>query len=293
MTFDMPFLILSVLCSVLVSVLLKLAQRRGLAMPAILFWNYVIAVLLCAWWLDPPLQRLREAGTPWPSLLLLAVLLPTIFLAMAASVKAAGIVRTDVAQRLSLVVSLLAAFAWFGESADATKLFGLGLGVLAIPAIVSRSRCESAGEQRRAWELPLAVLFGYAAVDILLKHIAAAGTPFAASLFVAFSGALVIMLGVLIVTRVRGTLRLDRGALLFGLLVGASNFANILFYIKAHRALPDNPAVVFATMNLGVVVLGTLVGVFAFREKLARLNVIGIALAIVAVTIIATRLAAG
>jgi len=291
MTFDMHFLILSVLCSVLVSVLLKLAQRRGLAMPTILFWNYVAAVGLCAWLLDPPLARLHDAGTPWPSLLLLAVMLPTIFLAMAASVKAAGIVRTDVAQRLSLVVSLLAAFLWFGESADATKLFGLALGVLAIPAIVSRSRGTVEGATRDVWWLPLIVLLGYAGVDILLKHIAAAGTPFAASLFVAFSGALLIMLGVQMAGQLRGKLRLDRASLAFGLLVGASNFANILFYVKAHRALPENPAVVFATMNLGVVVLGTLVGVFAFREKLARLNVMGIALAIAAVAIIASSLA--
>lgn len=290
MTFDMHFLILSVLCSVLVSVLLKLAQRRGLAMPTILFWNYVAAVVLCAWLLNPPLARLHDAGTPWPSLLLLALMLPSIFLAMAASVKAAGIVRTDVAQRLSLVVSLLAAFVWFGESADATKLFGLGLGLLAIPAIVSRSRGTSDSAARNVWWLPVIVLLGYAGVDILLKHIAAAGTPFAASLFVAFSGALLIMLCVQIAGHLRGKLRLDRASLAFGLLVGASNFANILFYVKAHRALPENPAVVFATMNLGVVVLGTLVGVFAFREKLARLNVIGIALAIAAVAIIAGSL---
>jgi drug/metabolite transporter (DMT)-like permease len=293
MTFDMHFLILSVLCSVLVSVLLKLAQRRGLAMPTILFWNYAAATALCAWLLQPPLAQLRDAGTPWPSLVLLAVMLPTIFLAMAASVKAAGIVRTDVAQRLSLVVSLLAAFLWFGESADAIKLLGLGLGVLAIPAIVSRSRGTAEGAARDAWWLPLTVLLGYAGVDILLKHIAAAGTPFAASLFVAFSGALLIMASVQGVGAVRGHWPMTRDALWFGLLVGASNFANILFYVKAHRALPDNPAVVFATMNLGVVVLGTLVGVIAFREKLARINVIGIGLALVAVTIIATRLAAG
>lgn len=291
MTFDMHFLILSVLCSVLVSVLLKLAQRRGLAMPTILFWNYAAAVVLCAWLLDPPLARLHDAGTPWPSLLLLAVMLPTIFLAMAASVKAAGIVRTDVAQRLSLVVSLLAAFFWFGESADAIKLIGLGLGLLAIPAIVSRSRGSTDGAAGDVWWLPLTVLLGYAGVDILLKHIAAAGTPFAASLFVAFSGALLIMLCVQVAGQLRGKLRLDRASLAFGLWVGASNFANILFYVKAHRALPDNPAVVFATMNLGVVVLGTLVGVLAFREKLARLNVVGIGLAMLAVAIIAVRLA--
>ncbi|HVK52640.1 MAG TPA: EamA family transporter [Pseudoxanthomonas sp.] len=291
MTFDMHFLILSVLCSVLVSVLLKLAQRRRLAMPTILFWNYAVAVLLCAWLLDPPLARLHDAGTPWPSLLLLAVMLPSIFLAMAASVKAAGIVRTDVAQRLSLVVSLLAAFLWFGESADTVKLLGLGLGVLAIPAIVSRSRGASDGGTRDVWWLPLIVLLGYAGVDILLKHIAAAGTPFSASLFVAFGGALLIMLCVQVVGQVRGKLRLDGASLVFGVLVGASNFANILFYVKAHRALPDNPAVVFATMNLGVVVLGTLVGVLAFREKLARLNIIGIVLAVVAVATIAASLA--
>lgn len=290
MTFDMSFLILSVLCSVLVSVLLKLAQRRGVAMPVLLFWNYVVASVACWLLLAPPLPALREPGTPWPSLLLLAVLLPTIFLAMAASVKSAGIVRTDVAQRLSLVVSLLAAFLWFGERFDGLKLLGLALGVLAIPAIVLRERSGAREPQQATWWLPLSVLLGYAGVDILLKHLSAAGTPFAASLFVAFVGALVIMTAVMGLGVWRGRWRPDRSALVFGVLVGASNFANILFYVKAHRALPDNPAVVFASMNLGVVVLGTLVGALGFREKLGRWNWIGIALAVVAVAIIAVSM---
>lgn len=290
MTFDMSLLFFSVLCSVLVSVLLKLAQRRGLAMPTLLLWNYAVAVILCLLVLDPPLARLREAATPWPSLLLLAVLLPTIFLAMAASVKAAGIVRTDVAQRLSLVVSLLAAFFWFGEVFGPLKLAGLALGVLAIPAIVVRARDADRETTRTSWWLPVTVLLGYASVDILLKHIAAAGTPFAASLWVAFVGALVIMLGVQVTGMLRGRLRLDRGSLLFGVLVGASNFANIALYVKAHRALPDQPAVVFASMNLGVVVLGTLVGAIGFKEKLGRWNWIGIALAMVAVAMIAASM---
>ena len=72
-----------------------------------------------------------------------------------------------------------------------------------------------------------------------------------------------------------------------GLLLGAINFGNILFYVQAHRALPGQPAVVFASMNIGVVVLGTLVGVFAFREPLSRLNRAGIVLAILAIGLIA------
>lgn len=289
----MPFLIVSVLFSVLVGVLLKLAQRRGLGMVPVILGNYVAALLLCFATLDPPLARLREPGTPWLALGLLMVLLPGIFLAMAASVRAAGIARTDVAQRLSLVVSLGAAFLFFGESADAGKLAGLLLGLVAIAGIVSRPREGAAvpgGDARARWLLPLVVLLGYAAVDILLKRIAVAGTPFAASLAIAFGGALLVMLALTAGRRVKGSPHRDGVALFAGLLVGACNFANILFYIKAHQALPANPAVVFATMNLGVVVLGTLVGTFAFGEKLSRINWLGIALAVVSVGLIAISL---
>ena len=57
--------------------------------------------------------------------------------------------------------------------------------------------------------------------------------------------------------------------------------------MRAHRALPDNPAVVFASMNIGVVVLGTLVGVLAFGERTSRWNRLGIVLAILAIALIA------
>ncbi|WP_411833915.1 EamA family transporter [Pseudoxanthomonas mexicana] len=286
----MPFLILSVLCSVLVSVQLKLAQRRGIDIPQSIAWNYLAAAALCLWLLDPPLPMLRDAA-PWPALLALAALLPGIFLALSASVRAAGIVRTDVAQRLSLVVSLLAAFLWFGERAGGLKLAGLALGLLAIVGIVARPgglAGQASGGAR--WLLPLTVLLGYAGVDILLKHVAAAGTPFAASLQAAFCGALLIMIAVAGWRWRRGGHAPTRAAMAFGLLLGATNFGNILFYVRAHRALPENPAVVFATMNLGVVVLGTLVGVFGFDEKLSGLNKGAIALAVVAIGLIAASL---
>ena len=49
-----------------------------------------------------------------------------------------GIVRTDVAQRLSLLISLLAAFLWFGESLNAEKGAGLALGLSALLCMVWR-----------------------------------------------------------------------------------------------------------------------------------------------------------
>ena len=74
--------------------------------------------------------------------------------------------------------------------------------------------------------------------------------------------------------------------ILIGWVLGAANFGNILFNIKAHQALSDHPSTVFSMMDIGVIVAGSIVGLFIFREKLSRLNVGGIILAIVAIVII-------
>ena len=287
----MPYLIISVVCSVLVSVLLKLMQRRGVDTSQAITWNYLAASVLCFLLLDPPLAALAHADAPHLELALLALLLPGIFLALSASVRAAGIVRTDVAQRMSLVLSLLAAFLWFGEQPDTLRIAGLALGVAAIACLVARPGRDAPGEGWKAWALPLLVLVGYASVDVLLKHLSAAGTPFAASLQAAFVAAFLVMLAVQVLRAWRTRTAITRQGLWSGLLLGALNFANILFYVKAHRALPDSPAVVFSMMNIGVVVLGTLVGVFGFGERLNRVNLLAIPLAIVAIGLIAASLA--
>lgn len=281
----MHLILYSAVCSVLVSVLLKLAPRHRLDVAQLVTWNYLAATALCAWVLQPSLESLRAPDAPWVALLGLAVVLPSLFLVLAASVKAAGIVRTDVAQRLSLLLSLLAAFTLFGERVDGLRLAGLGLGLLAVGGIVMRPEQESA--VRRSWGLLLVVWVGFAVVDVLLKRIALAGTPSLASLQVAFAVAFALMVAWQLLRQRRGQTRLDLRHLVAGLLLGVLNFGNIVFYVRAHQALPDNPSVVFAAMNIGVVVLGTLVGVLVFGEQTSRWNRAAIGLAIIAIALIA------
>lgn len=283
----MIYVLLAACCSVLVSVLLKLARRHEVDVGQAIGWNYLAASLLCAGLLKPSLASLQQPGAPWVSLLGLAVVLPTLFLVLAVSVRAAGIVRTDIAQRLSLLLSLAAAFLLFGEVASPLKLGGLALGLLAVVGIAVRPASEPAPEQGRAWPALLTVWVGFAVVDVMLKHIAAAGTPFSASLQVSFVLAFVGMTLWQGLRAWRGVIRMTWRNLGAGLLLGLVNFGNILFYVQAHRALPGQPAVVFATMNIGVVVLGTLVGVAGFGERLSWLNRIAIVGAILAIVLIA------
>lgn len=282
----MLFLMLSVICSVLVSVVLKLAPRRGIDIAQAVTWNYLAASGLSLLVLQPSLQSLHSAHTPWPALLALAVALPAIFLVLARAVREAGIVRSDVAQRLSLLISLGAAFVLFGEQANSWKLAGLGLGLLAIVGVTARS--GAAGQPTRGgWGWLLGVWAGFALIDILLKRVAQAGTPSTAALLVSFGLAFVLMLGWQLQRHTSGRSRLTRRNLGYGLLLGLLNFGNILFYVRAHQALPHSPATIFAGMNIGVVCLGTLVGVLAFGEATSRWNRIGLALAVLAIGLIA------
>ncbi len=284
----MIFVFMSVLCSVLVSVLLKLARRLDIDVAQAIAWNYVVASALTALVLQPSLATLRQPGAPWLALIGLAVLLPTIFLALGASVRHAGIVRSEVAQRLSLLLSLLAAFALFGEPLTAFKLAGIVLGLLALFAMIWRSDALVASSAAASdWRYPLLVFAGFALIDILFKRVALAGVPLGASLQAMFALALPLAFALPLWSHLRGSTRFTRRSALAGVALGLANFGNILFYLRGHRALPGHPALVFASMNIGVVAVGALVGLLLFRERLSRFNVVGVLLAVVAIGVIA------
>ncbi len=283
----MLYLSLAVICSVLVSVLLKVAGRRQLDVAQMVTWNYLVAATLTAVVLQPPLDALREPHAPWLSLLALAVVLPSIFLVLGRAVAVAGIVRSDVAQRLSLLLSLAAAFLFFGQTATPWKLAGLGLGLLAMVAISLRPRGPTVASSPGGWGWLLGVWGGFAVVDVLLKQVALSGTPSMAAVLASFSVAFVLMLALQLWRHARGRSRLAWRNLGAGALLGLLNGGNILFYVQAHQAMPESPATVFAGMNIGVVVLGALVGMFVFGEATTKWNRAGLALAVLAIGLIA------
>lgn len=274
---SLVYLASSVACSVSVGALLKAGRARGLDVRQAIFMNYLVASALCYFLLKPDLQKLAASGQSIGIFLALGVLLPSIFVALAQSVHHAGIVRTDAAQRLSLIIPLLAAFVLFGEQPSVRKLGGMVLAFGALFCLLYKPHTGNKGAGGgAAWLWPPIVLLGFGVIDVLFKQLARAGTAFSAGLLVVFMLAGVLMLLYLLFLRTRWGL----GHLLIGVLLGTLNFANIYTYIRAHQVLPGSPTVIFSVMNMGVIVLGTLVGTLLFREKLNRVNLVGLCLAL-------------
>jgi drug/metabolite transporter (DMT)-like permease len=278
----MLFLLLSILCSVTVSIIFKISRKYTISTVQIVAWNYIFAILLCYLSFPPDLNAL-DAKAPWSVYISLGILLPAIFLFLAASVKYMGIVKTDAAQRLSLFIPILAAWLLFKEDFNTLKITAFFIALPAILLILSKK----AENKNNKWIYPAVVLVGFGLIDVLFKQIALyTNLAFTTSLLVIFCIAMIIMVAAVIYEVIFKKVSLTRVNFILGALVGVFNFGNILYYLKAHKAFAENPSTVFAAMNMGVIIIGSLVGILVFKEKVSRYNYLGLLLAIVAIVLI-------
>lgn len=273
----MNYLIISILCSVAVSVLLKISRSKKIDIEQAVAVNYLVAVSLTMAVLQPDLSAWQSYLPTWWLFAALGVLLPSVFVIMGRAVQQAGIVKSDAAQRLSLFLPVAASFLIFNETPTTGRLIGLALAFVALFCLLWKEGGgkKSGGTLSQA-ALLLGVWAGYGVIDILFKQVAKSGTAFGGNLLVAFILAGVLMFGYLFYKGSKWT----AAGILGGLVLGGLNFANIWSYVRAHQVMSDNPTTVFAGMNIGVIVLGTLVGALAFREKISTINLAGIVVAV-------------
>ena len=279
----MMYLTIAVLCSVAVSVLLKILRQRDIDIRQTIVAGYPVAFLLTWFLLKPDVSGMTSLGGAWAIIIALGVLLPAVFIILGRAIEAVGMVATDAAQRLSLIIPIVAAFLLFGEVLTGTRIFGLLLGFLALGALIYRPQHAAINKQAKLTPLWLfGVWAGYGTIDILFKQVAKQGAAFPLTLFVSFGLAGLLLLIYLLITRVRWQGR----ALAAGLLLGALNMGNIYAYIRAHQVLSESPSIVFTGMNVGVIAVATLIGVGVFKESLNRINILGLLLAICCVAVL-------
>lgn len=283
----MLFVLISVICSVTVSVIIKLARRYSINVTQMIAWNYPVAVLLNFYFYRPSVSLKFINSENWTFYILLGILLPTIFLAIAASIKHTGIVRTEIAQRISILIPLIAAFFIFHEQATTQAIIGIAVGVAAVICSFQWKNEENTSSNRKVWIFPLLIFFGMGIIDVLFKKVAQLETPYTTSTFFIFLIALSLSFTYILGRVALKKEKLSVSSAFWGISLGLFNFGNILFYMKAHKAIPENPSIVFMAMNIGVIALGALIGVLMFKEKLSTLNKIAILMAIVSIIIIA------
>ncbi len=274
----MHFLIISIICSVLVSVLLKLARPKNINLSLAITVNYAVCVLATLLFLAPSFNS--DTVTRGLGLFIaLGVLLPSIFLVMGKAVQLAGIVKADTAQRLALIIPIISAFLLFGETLTIAKLVALILVFIAMGCLLYKKGVDKTHTHQHTALALIGVFVGYGVIDVLLKQLSKMGGATSGNLIISFGLALIFMLGFNFYKKYRW----DKTSIIGGLVLGLLNFTNIFTYINAHKAMSDTPTLVFAGMNMGVITLGALTGLIIFKEKLTAINAIGVIIALIAI----------
>lgn len=98
--------------------------------------------------------------------------------------------------------------------------------------------------------------------------------------FIAFVISLVI-----IVSRIASGKETFSGkSILSGFILGSLNFGSTYFFIKSMSVF--EPSFLFPVFNIGVVVLTSIIGLTIFKEKLSKINWLGIGIAMIAILLI-------
>jgi drug/metabolite transporter (DMT)-like permease len=228
--------------------------------------------------------------SPWFSFdIILGLMFIVGFNLTAKSIQQAGITMTTLIQRMSLILTVSFTVILFKEHFGWLELCGLVLALLAIIAINQKTSSLSFQMSGPFPFILLAVLVISAAIEILLYYVektGLVGSDQMAFTTHGFGCAAIFGWVSLIWLWLKKKLKFSRRDVIAGILLGIPNFFSIFLLLKMLNN-GWNGSLMYPLVNVSVLLLSTLVAVIAFREKLNRLNWIGIGLASAAILVIA------
>lgn len=271
----MLFLIISIVCSVSVGILFKKVKPNLFESFIMIALNYLIAFVLSYFLFE---VKLENSDINLSLVIPLVILMPSVFYFLNQSINKSGIIKTDISQRISLIIPISASFLLFGEKISLFKWLGIILGFIAVFLMLYKQN-----HIKKSNSIYLALVFlGYGIIDVFFKQIALQNNiPYITYLFYIFVGCFISSIIFLILLKKKAKIKFT--VILNGLFLGILNFSNIFFYMKAHKIFSEQPSTVFAIMNFGVIVLATVIGYFFFNEKLTQKNILGLLLALFAI----------
>lgn len=285
----MTALLLSIITSSMLMVIFKYFQQYRVNTFQAITVNYFVAATL-GYALSPehvPLELLIHR--PWiAEAMLIGCVFIGMFYLMAVSSQKVSVAVTSVANKMSLVIPVLAGMVLYAEALHGLRLLGVILALVSVVMVTYRK--SDAGADKRYVVLPVLIFFGSGFLDTFFKY--AQTHLIAEDEFGIFSSSLFLMAAtvgtvVMMVRRFTKGSVLELKSIIAGSILGIPNYFSIHFLLKALN-IPQLPSTqVFPINNTGIVLLSTLLAILLFKESLTKLNWTGIACSVVAIALIA------
>ena len=276
----MLFLILAVLSSSMVSIVMRISTDKISANISMLAVNYLVCSFLGAAYAGFDLLSMAAEG--FSLMVALGAVAGVLYLAgfvlLQRSVRKNGIVLSSVFMKLGLLVPIALSLLLFGEVSTAAQVTGF---VIALCAIVMINLKKEPGAKGFGMGLIILLLTG-GSCDAMSKIYEVFGAAALSEqfLFYTFFVALLLCGALALRNRERPGLR----ELVFGTLIGIPNFFSAKFLLLALTRLPA--VVVYPSFSVATMLVVTVTGVVAFRERLNRLQWVALAAIVAALVLL-------
>jgi drug/metabolite transporter (DMT)-like permease len=277
----MFYLILAIASSALVSVIMRLSDRKVTGNIAMLAVNYLMCVAVSAAYAGGNL--IPDAPGLTGAVLMGAVnglLYLGGFVLLQINVRRNGVVLSSTFMKLGLLVSIAVSVVVFREMPDLLQIIGFCLAVAAILLINLR---KDAGNSTADFKLGLILmLLAGGMADAMSKIFEELGNPALEPQFLAYTFLVALILCSVLMRR-KGQ-RPGKWELIFGLLIGVPNFFSAKFLLGALENIPA--VIVYPVYSVATILVVTLTGVLAFKERLEKRQWIGMGLILVALVLL-------
>ncbi len=272
----MIYLVLAIASSAMISVIMRISARTVRGNISMLATNYLICLLLGAFYAGFHLLPVRSEGFSVTAAMgaFNGILYLAGFMLLQHNTHKNGLVLSSVFMKLGLLVPIVLSVFLFAEIPTGMQCIGF---VLAVGAIIMINYEKGTSFSGSKLPLVLLLLAGGSA-DAMSKVFEVYGPAVHADLFLFYTFVSAFLLCIVLILRKKE--RPDKYALLFGALIGIPNFFSAKFLLMALNHLPA--VIVYPTFSVATILVVTLAGVCLFKEKLRKLQWAALALILAA-----------
>ena len=284
----MIFLALSIVLNSLIFALFKVFGIRKINTFHAIVANYFVCVITGTLFTGINNVLNQPYSSTWVFIALaLGAVFIIIFYLMAVTAQKFSMAAASIASKMAFVMPVLFSlyflriesnFLWY-------NFIGVALALIATYMSAASSSTHPIVGSKFIWLLPVFVFLGNGLIDITINYTNLNfidETNIKVFPIYIFLSAAVIGGLVLLLKGERITIR----SIIAGIALGIINYFTVFTFLKALGQLENNGAFVFPIFNTGIVVLSALIGLFVFHEKLSKLNKLGIAVAVIAITLV-------
>lgn len=283
----MLYLILTILTSAGILMLFRIFVKYDIHILQSIVVNYITAAVLgfAIQWNSFTLAEVVNQN--WlPYAMVIGCIFIMTFQIFAYSSQTAGVAITAISSKISVVIPVfIGAFLYANESLSLMKVLGLVFAIISFLLVFSNNANMKINP--RFIFLPIILFLANGLNDSMMTFAQRKFAGFNTMLFVSciFFFSLVIGVIWLGVNYLVLKQKLHYKNILAGILLGILNFLSTYYFFKGVETIES--AIFFPVLNTGIVSLSALIGYFVFKERLNKINWLGIVIALGTIVFIA------